>query len=100
MQLASVGYTYVTKIFSTNVGKTSSTRFFLMGKPPLGTIYEAYDVTKTNSTILMGKKPLMTYKITPSKNLTCASLSFLNWFVDEKNPKIALRVIHGQLVAT
>lgn len=46
MQLASVGYTYVTKIFSTNVDKTSSTRFFLMGKPPLGTIYKAYDVTK------------------------------------------------------
>jgi hypothetical protein len=47
----------------------------------------------------MGKKPLITYNITPSKNLSCASLFLKNWFVDEKNPKIALRVIHGQLVA-
>jgi hypothetical protein len=67
-----------------------------MGRQPLGITYKPYN--QTNSTILMGKKPLMTYNITSSKNLTCASLSFLNWFVDEKNLDIALGVIHGHLV--
>ncbi len=38
----------------------------------------------------MGKKPLMTYNNTSSRNPTCVSLPFLNQFVDEKNPDIAL----------
>lgn len=48
----------------------------------------------------MGKNPLMTYNITPSKNPTCVSLSFLNWFVDENNLEITFGVIHVHSVAS
>ncbi len=85
MHFTKASYTYFLKVLLNNVGRMSSMKTFLDGKFTLRHNRRANLCNQMDSTILNGKKTLMTNDITSSKNLFWASWSFGNEFEEGKN---------------
>jgi hypothetical protein len=84
---ANASCTYVNKVFSTKIGRTSSTNTLFDKKQTLGITYKPFGVTKWIQLFSLAKKPFITYNLSSSKKANWVSWSFVNWFVKEKKSK-------------
>jgi hypothetical protein len=78
-------------VFSTNLGKSLSTKILFDEKTIHG--HNLYDnlLSQMDPSIFIGRNPLTTSNIRPSKKLTCIGSSFLNLLSVEKYPNIVIK---------
>jgi hypothetical protein len=78
-------------VFFTNLGKSFSTKILFDEKTIHG--HNLYDnlLSQMDPSVLIGRKPLTTRNIRPSKKPTCIGSSFLNLLLVEKYPDIVIK---------